>query len=290
VEGPAPRGAPGVPDVQQHREADGAEEGADHDGQAHPPVADVGHQALLQHHEAGVVEDGQRHEHAVPDRGTERLPEGEEPGNEDEGEDALDHHGGGDDGPDQGADLPELGLGLGGGQHALREADVAGDREGEDRGDRHDAQAADGDAHEDHRLAERGPVGGGVHGHEPGDAHGGGGGEERVGEGGALPRGGGDRQGEECGDHRDDGGEDEEGEPGGGAFGDLVDPVAQLLQEGLGFHRPPPLLIGAPRRAGLQSTQPDGAHRLMRAVRSRASGSAPPPPGDPGGSRRGPVP
>ena len=48
--------------------------------------------------------------------------------------------------------------GLLGGEHALGESQVSGHREGEDRRQRHDAQAADDDARRDDSLPEGGPI------------------------------------------------------------------------------------------------------------------------------------
>jgi hypothetical protein len=87
--------------------------------------------------------------------------------------------------------------------------DPAGDQQPEQRRQGHDPDPADLDQHEDHDLAERGPVGGGVHHDQPGHAHRGHRGEHRrrePGPGPALRR---DRQGEQ---HR--AGRDRHREPG----------------------------------------------------------------------------
>jgi len=105
----------------------------------------------------------------------------EEPREEDDGEPRLDHQGGDDDHPDQGADLPEaLRLGLRRGEKALREPEAPGDGQAEDGRERHDPEAAHLDPADDDRLAEGGPVRRRVHHGEAGDADGRGCGEKGV--------------------------------------------------------------------------------------------------------------
>ena len=89
---------------------------------------------------------------------------GDETGCEDQRDDQFHQGGGHDDRRDQRSDLP---------QSARRhprlceepraDAELSGDRQGQQRRNRHDPQATDLDAREDHHLTRRGPVRRGVH-------------------------------------------------------------------------------------------------------------------------------
>ncbi len=117
------------------------------DGDQHPPVGDVGCEPVRKNDETGIVEDGDRHEHGVPQgvRGVEAH--GEESGQEHGGQEGLHGQRRGDDCFEERGDLAHgARSGFLRGKHALGEAEVAGDGEAEDRCQRHDAQAADDDA------------------------------------------------------------------------------------------------------------------------------------------------
>ena len=100
----------------------------------------------------------------------------------------LERHGRDDDRPDQRPDLaePRL-LGLRRHEQPLRQPDAAGDGHAEQRGERHDAEAADLDGDEDHDEPGRRPVLAGGHDDQAGDGARGGGGEQRVDERRAVP-------------------------------------------------------------------------------------------------------
>ena len=160
---------------------------------------------LGQDHEASVVEHGDSHENGVPHRVRGIDAHREEAGQEHDGQERLHRQGGRDDGLEEGGDLPHgAGPGFLCGEHALGQAQVAGHGEAEDRGERHDAQAADDDARRDDGLPERRPVGGSIDGGETCHTNGGDGREEHVDERRGRVGRGRDGQHEQEGDDPDD--------------------------------------------------------------------------------------
>src|SRR5699024_11816649 len=105
-------------------------------------VPRVSTQPAGQNDETGVIERGDRHEPAVPDRLTDSEPEREEAGDEGEGQGRGDRERRDDHRADESPHLPErFGLRLHLGKEALGEADVPGDREGEDGGEGQDRKS-----------------------------------------------------------------------------------------------------------------------------------------------------
>ena len=101
--------------------------------------------------------------------------------------DAFDGERGGDDHGEHAADLVEFrGAELVGGEQPLRGFHVMVGGQGDQRCERHDAQAAHLHRHQQHHLAERGPVRGRVHDGDAACRQCGHGGEERGGEAGRL--------------------------------------------------------------------------------------------------------
>ena len=95
-------------------------------------------------------------------------------------------------------DAPHLGCGDGLLHHPpLLQPDPPPGQHGDGRRRGHHTHAANLNQHEDHRLAEAGPVQRRVLDHQSCHAGGGGGGEQRVEKGGALPVPGGDGQGQQ---------------------------------------------------------------------------------------------
>ena len=126
VEAPAARSAQVFGDVHDDGEADGAHGCAQDDGDEHPPVGDVGCQAIGEDDEAGVVEHGDRHEDGIPDGAHGVDAHGEEAGEEHGGEEGLHAERRGDDGFEECRDLSHgTGSRFLGGEHALGEAEVA---------------------------------------------------------------------------------------------------------------------------------------------------------------------
>ncbi len=154
VQAPGPGPAPVAGDVEDDGEADRAHDGAQDDGQTHPPVRGVGGQPLGHDHEARIVEDGQGHEQRVPQRMAQIQAADEEAWQQGGHEHQLASHRGVDDGAQQGAHVPQARLVLLVRHHPLGQANLARDHQGKQGGDGHDAQAAHGGPQDDDGLAE----------------------------------------------------------------------------------------------------------------------------------------
>ena len=104
-----------------------------------------------------------------------------------------------------------------GGHHdkPLGQADAPVKGKGDEAHHRHEAQPPQLDHCQDHHLPKQRPLRPGVHQDQPGDAAGGGGGEQSGKKAGALPVPGGDGQGEQQGAHQNDDGEGGRHNPGG---------------------------------------------------------------------------
>ena len=144
-----------------HREAQAAQEHAEHQRDKDPEIGLVGHDAVRMRREAGVVERRNGVEDAVPDGLPERLsPRSRNRGIRARARARLDHHGGHDHDPEQRAHLAEPA----GVVHGLLGDQLAADtkllahHERQQRGEGQGAQAAHEDADQDDELAEEGPV------------------------------------------------------------------------------------------------------------------------------------
>ena len=149
-------------------------------GEAHQVVAEQG--------DARVVEAGHAMEDAVPDGLAEGIvvAEPEPPGQDDRG-DHLEGHREQPDPQQQPAHVAQPdGVGFVLRDEAAGQAQPPGGEQPEQRGQRHDAEAADLHQHQQHDVAEGRPVGGRVHNGQTGDARGRDRREQRGEEGRAL--------------------------------------------------------------------------------------------------------
>ena len=143
-----------------HGEAQAAQEHAEHERDEDPQVGLVGDDAVRMRREAGVVEGRNRVEDAVPDRLPERLAQGQEPRDQGQCQDGLDHDGRHDDDPQQRAHFTEPAGVVHGllGDELAADAELLAHHEGQQRREGQGAQAAHEDADQDDQLAEEGPV------------------------------------------------------------------------------------------------------------------------------------
>ena len=212
VDGPGGRGAPPPEELVEHREA----EPARHDGRADGPddvdVLVEADEVVAEQREAGVVEGGDRVEDPLPEGLSHRVAVADiEPNRQDKGDHGLHQDHGDADRPKDALDVAHRrGAGLALGDQGLAQPQATAGQDGQQRGHRHDAEAADLDEHHDDELPEGRPIGRGVDHGQAGDAgrrHRGEGRREDVGGIGAVdPR---DRQAQQ---HGADGEEDREDE------------------------------------------------------------------------------
>ena len=172
----APRaGAPGAagPDqLDEHREAQAADDDRHGDRQQHERVGEEAHEVVAEQREAGVVEGRDRVEDPVPGRGGPGVVVlGPEPERQHHGDGGLDDDRDEEDPTQHPAHVTRAdGLGLGCSGEPGAQAHAAREEQGDEGGQGHDPEAADLDQREDDRLSGGAPVGGRVDGGEAGDA------------------------------------------------------------------------------------------------------------------------
>jgi hypothetical protein len=149
--------------VAAHVEPDREAEASDDDGHRHRDqdraVGDVGHEAAREDGDAGVVERGDAVEQALPRGAAHRAAAAMSSTNQDERGDGLHRHGETDDRQDQAAHPAQVvGVHLGLGDQNGCAAPGAGRPARAAAGAGDDAEAADLDQCQDHRLAGGAPM------------------------------------------------------------------------------------------------------------------------------------